>query len=49
MFLMQDTVEKIMFPNDLVKIHIHVKANKLPVSSLKLPAATSSALRRLEV
>ena len=38
-----------MFPNDLVKIHIHVKANKLPVSSLKLPTATSSALRRLEV
>ena len=45
---MQAVVEKVKFPTDLVKIHIHDKANKLPVLSLKLPTATSSALRRLE-
>ena len=49
MFLIQDVLEKIKFPADLINIDILGKGNKLPFSMLKLPTATSSVLRRLEV
>ena len=49
MFLIQDVLEKIKFRADLINIDILEKGNKLPFSMLKLPTATSSVLRRLEV